>query len=291
MRTDENYSYGVDVTSEVIIAAECAPGGDRIAYLRQDFDETDRQLRIEGAGEPLEFSLPPGTQGITWSPEGDRVAYVTFEPQAGYTLATIDLATGESTEQVRGLGIASSPRWSPDGSRIAFHAPSALVEQIWTYEVDSGAERPTMVTDGDGAFDPEWTPDGQSLIMSAIAEDETFQIFNVDPDTGETEAITSSADIFKRLPRYSPGGDTIAYTGSIVVPQVSRTGDSLHSFGIFLMGDDGSDERPLTADPRENPGAQVDPYLDAILVGWCSPGEWLNDTWTLREPTPTPALQ
>jgi hypothetical protein len=53
----------------------------------------------------------------------------------------------------------------------------------------------------------------------------------------------------------------------------------MHSFGIFLINPDGTGERALTADPRLNPGALVDPYLDAFLLGWCKPGPWLDELW------------
>lgn len=235
--------------------------------------------------------LPAGTQGITWSPDETRIAYLVFVPTEGYVLSTIDVATGESTEQLRGLGVAGTPRWSPDGSRIAFQAPTATTTQIWTYDVDSFAERLTQITNGSGAYDPEWTPDGRHLLASVINEDETFQIYEIDPDTGDATPITNSPDIYKRLPRYSPDGATIAYTGSIIAPSVSRLALSLHSFGVFLMNSDGSNERALTADPRLNPGAGVDPFLDAILIGWCRPGDWLDSSWTLREEEPTAVTQ
>jgi Tol biopolymer transport system component len=287
----DSHVRSVDPTSEVILGAECTTDGSRIAYLRQDFSQTSRELLIEGAGDEQRFSLPPGTQGITWSPDASRLAYVTFAPTEGYTLSTLDFGSGASTEQTRGFGIAGGPRWSPTGTHIAYQAQSGTSTEIWLYEVDSSADRPTQITDRTGVFDPEWSPDGRHLIASAIADDGSFQIFEVDPGTGQATSITSSTDIYKRLPRYSADGETIAYTGSIVAPTVSRSARSLHSFGVFLMSSDGSDERALTADPRLNPGQGVDTYLDAVLIGWCTPGEWLDATWTLREVEPSPAIQ
>lgn len=286
-QTQESFGYGVDPTAEVILTAECTADGSQIAFLRQAFDDTDRQLRIDGERGTREIALPSTTQGLTWSPDGTQIALAEFNPQEGYVISTLDLATGDTTEQLRGLGVAASLRWSSDGTRIAFYAPTALAEQIWLFEVGSGSERPTQLTDGPGAYDPEWTPDGERLILSAIADDLSFQIFELDPDTGETTQITESADIFKRLPRFSPDGGTIAYTGSIVAPQVSRDWGALHSFGVFLMGGDGSNERALTVDPRQNPGEGVDPFLDALLIGWCPEGPWLNDNWTPKEALPT----
>jgi Tol biopolymer transport system component len=274
-----------------VLGAECTRDGSRIAYLRQDFEQTDRELAISGREGEQRFALPAGTQAITWSPDSSRIAYLTYAPTEGYSLSTLDVASGTSTEQVKGVGIAGGPRWSPDGTHIAYQAQFGASTEIWRYEVDSSADRPTQITDGTGAFDPEWSPDGRQLLASAIAEDGSFQIFEVDPETGDMALVTTSSDIFKRLPRYSPDGETIAYTGSIVAPAVSRRASTLHSFGVFLMNSDGSNERALTADPRLNPGQGVDPFLDALLIGWCMPGEWLDATWTLREEEPSPATQ
>lgn len=290
-KSGDSYVHTVDVTSEVILGAECTTDGSRIAYLRQDFEQTDRELLISGSGGQQRFGLPPGTQAITWSPDSSRLAYVTFAPTEGYTLSTLDIASGVSEEQIKGVGVAGGPRWSPNGTQIAYQAQFGTTSEIWLYEVDSFAERPTRITDRAGVFDPEWSPDGRHLVASAVSDDGSFQIFEVDPETGEANSITSSSDIYKRLPRYSPDGETIAYTGSIIAPTVSRSALSLHSFGVFLMNNDGSNERALTADPRLNPGEGVDTFLDALLIGWCTPGEWLDATWTPRDEEPSPVTR
>lgn len=291
--TDSGDSYvrRPDVTSEALLGAECTKDGSKIAYLRQDFEQTDRELLIADDGAEEAFALPPGTQAITWSPDSSRLAYLTYAPTEGYALSTLDIASGTPTEQIRGVGVAGGPRWSPDGTHIAYQAQFGTSTEIWLHEVDSSADRPRQITDGTGTFDPEWSPDGQHLLASAIAKDGSFQIFEIDPETGDMTPVTTSVDIFKRLPRYSPDGETIAYTGSIVAPAVSRTARALHSFGVFLMNSDGSNERALTADPRLNPGQGVDTFLDALLIGWCTPGQWLDATWTLREEEASPVIQ
>lgn len=289
--TGDAYTYSVDPTAEVIISAECTADGSHIAFLRQDFSNTDRELLIVDAAGEQRFALPPGTQSIAWSPDASRIAYLVYAPTIGYTLATIDIATGEETEQIKGIGVAGGLGWSPDGTRLAYQAPFGTTSEIWLYTVDSFVERPDRLTTGPGAFDPEWASDGQHLLASSIADDGSFQIVQIDANTGETTAITDSADIYKRLPRYSPDGGTIAYTGSIIVPTVSRFALAVHSFGVFLMDSDGSNQRALTSDPRLNPGQGVDPFLDAILIGWCRSGDWLDASWTPLEASPTPVIQ
>jgi Tol biopolymer transport system component len=104
----------------------------------------------------------------------------------------------------------------------------------------------------------------------------------MDATTGETEQLTTDQTIYRRGPQFSPNGRIIAFTGSIIAPQVSAVAAALHQFGIFTVNPDGTDENPVTVDPRTNPGA-VDNNLNAYLLGWCARGPWLDDLWKLEE--------
>jgi Tol biopolymer transport system component len=56
-----------------------------------------------------------------------------------------------------------SPRFSPDGSRLAFAVRSIVGGNIWTYDFASGLRtRITTGTEWNAA--PEWTPDGKRLL-------------------------------------------------------------------------------------------------------------------------------
>ncbi|MEK7248668.1 MAG: hypothetical protein AAB092_09385, partial [Chloroflexota bacterium] len=101
--------------------------------------------------------------------------------------------------------------------------------------------------------------------------------------SGDVTQLTQDESIYRREPQFSPDGDLIAFTGSIIAPGVSAVAVMLHQFGIFTVKPDGTNEAPVTADPRTNPGAVVDPYLNAYLLGWCAPGPWLDDLWVLEE--------
>jgi serine/threonine-protein kinase len=60
------------------------------------------------------------------------------------------------------------PRYSPDGSRIAFGVAGRAGLDIWTIELSSGAlER---LTDGEGNDRPEWSADGRRVLYSSARE-------------------------------------------------------------------------------------------------------------------------
>ncbi len=291
--TDESYTYVVDFNNEVIVDAGCSADGSRMAFVRQPFSSRERQLDIHGEGAPAEpISLPSTTQAFAWSPDGARMAFVRYEGiEQAHTVVVMDVASGNEEELTSGPDFAGSPTFSPDGSRIAYYIQRISDGDTQVFTIPTGGGDPEQVSSGDLQwYDPNWSPDGSKLLVAGLRT-EDFQLYEIDPESGETSQLTES-DIFKRGAKYSPGGELIAYTGSIVLAQVAvRPSASLHSFGIFLLNADGSDERAFTADPRLNPGAAVDPYLDANFIGWCTRGPWLDDTWTPFTPTTAPPQQ
>lgn len=292
LATGDSIGHPVDFTNEVVVWAACSPDGGHMAFLRQYFDRTTRTLEVAGQSGSQEFELPATTQGFDWSPDGSRIVYTEFDGSTNmHKMSILDLATGETTELTSGEAIAGTPAWSPDGDVIAFDIGDILATSSEIYLIDpDGGEPQHIDITADGQWrDPAWAPDGR-LLVAGLADGKQ-QLYLIPTTGGEPEAVTDSGDIFKGAPKYSPDGSEIAYTGSIILAQASAVAMKLHSFGIFLVNPDGSDERSLTADPRLNPGAQVDPYLDAYLLGWCVPGAWIDDSWgpVEAQPTPVPA--
>jgi dipeptidyl aminopeptidase/acylaminoacyl peptidase len=95
------------------------------------------------------------------SPDGKWVAYQITVPDLAANrnrtqIYLIPVAGGEPKQLTSGTANASTPRWSPDGSRIAFVTGG----QIWTMDA-SGASPRQLTTLSTGAADPVWSPDGK----------------------------------------------------------------------------------------------------------------------------------
>lgn len=287
--TAKTYHNPIDATKEVIVQTRCTNDGSRIAYLKQIFDHaTTREIIIRGSNAPAQpLTVSALVQWIAWSPDGHKLAMVEWNGQTKEGKLNIyDVDTGQQTTILDGNQYIGNIGWSPNGDRLAFYLQSEDFRQadIYTLKIDGSDKKQLTPSDGELIWlDPAWSADG-TWIVAAGAATETVQLYRIDAESGATTPLTSSNDIYKRNPFFSPDGSLIAFTGSVVLPQVSVSLDHLHQFAIFTTNPDGTDERALTADPRGTTPGPNDPYLNAYMLGWCAPGPWLDDLWEEAEP-------
>ena len=100
------------------------------------------------------------------SPKKDLVAYtitdINFDANRGVAQIYVVPLAGGNPRQITSGNAASSPRWSPDGSKIAFIRD----DQIWT--IDLASEALQQITNiSTGAGDPVWSPDGKWLAFAS----------------------------------------------------------------------------------------------------------------------------
>lgn len=101
------------------------------------------------------------------SPDGRWVAYVVtgMDKTANHgttQIYLIPIEGGEPRQLTKGAESADSPRWSPDGKRLAFITSQDDGSQIWTMDVQSG-EMKKLTGISTEAGDPVWSPDGKML--------------------------------------------------------------------------------------------------------------------------------
>jgi Tol biopolymer transport system component len=151
---------------------------------------------------------------IAFSPDGKWIAYIAY-PEMTLWKCRPDLSDKMQLTfpPVRAYG----PRWTPDGSRIAFM--DAQFHRPWKASLlsASGGDSPRAVEPSnpdavDG--DPTWTPDGKSIIFGRVASggEGKHAIYRVDLNTGNLTEIPGSEGIDS--PRLSTDGRYIvALTG------------------------------------------------------------------------------
>ncbi len=146
-----------------------------------------------------------------WSPTGEWVA---FQSYAGGTFHIwIMQPDGSGVRQLTfGHGDDREPRFSPDGTRIAFSSDRAFqgTYDIWVVEVATGAlTRWTSATTDE--FEPDWVPGGTEIayVVGTGATGTTIQA----SDAAGTVRTLATALPGTRVnsPAVSPDGTSVAY--------------------------------------------------------------------------------
>jgi dipeptidyl aminopeptidase/acylaminoacyl peptidase len=119
------------------------------------------------------------------SPDGRTIAYVRksndiMTDRARGTIWLIDVATGQQRPLVAAPGSYYSPRWSPDGSRLAYVGAESGSPQMYVRWMTSGeSARVTGLPDSPGAI--AWSPDGRRLAYTMFVPDEAPKLGSAPP--------------------------------------------------------------------------------------------------------------
>jgi len=242
-----------------------------------------RAITIE---DLLEFRIANDPQ---MAPDGSRVACAVTTadaPSNGYrTHLWVVPLDGAPWQLTAAAARDTGPRWSPDGTRVAFVSDRGGTKQIWVIAAGGGEAR--AVTSGKlSPAELAWSPDGRWIAFvgkpePGAAEDDSDvrvisrlrykqdgegfwdgrwkQLFVVAADGGAARQVTDGE--YDHLgPAWSPDGRSLAYTGS-ASPDADLTGAS----DVWVVPvDGGAPPRRLTdgRGPAQSPswspdGAQI----------------------------------
>lgn len=242
------------LTSEPSGALEfsVSPNGAEIAYnvYHPDGHADLRVVDVEtGVARPLYEDKFARAGLLAWSPAGDVIAWErsalsqssaqTGLPAVGqpriWLLTTDGKPVGPAGRQE---GVFFRPVWSPAGDRLAFAdgVNSAIVVFNFT---DSPVSIPA---DTDGIL--SWSPDGEHLLIGALSDESPpRQLINrVQLKTLTTQRLTPvDTRLHDSNATYSPDGRLIGFV---------RSANGFANSQLWLMNADGSEQRPLTEDPK-----------------------------------------
>jgi len=187
------------------------------------------------------------------SPDGRRVAFVvtTLSEEKDQYLSQIwmvETAGGEPRRFTAGPKRDTAPRWSPDGTRLAFISERDRQPKAQLYVMPADGGEPTRLTDlKHGVADPVWSPDGTHL--ACIARVGGWQ----EPEREEERQESKPARVITAL-KYQANGEGFIYDRR---PH------------IFVIAVDGGEARQLTegdfadADPAWSPDGRLLAFTSA----------------------------
>ena len=157
------------------------------------------------------------------------------------------------------------PRYSPDGTKIAFVSGRSGTQEIWLCASDGS--NPVRLTSMGGpiVIGPQWSPDGRRIAFFATTGPAGTYVTHVaDADDGRSSRVTRTEGELEALPAWSWDGRSLYLTSG-------RSG----SLQIWKMRLDGEEPVQLTkgggAEASESPDGRVIYYTKVAEIG---PGLW-----------------
>jgi dipeptidyl aminopeptidase/acylaminoacyl peptidase len=275
------------ITLKTIGGTQISPDGKWVAYTVTygDFkpDAFVTQIWIANADTGKSYQLTRGDKSSTaprWSPDGQRLAFLSNRVEDKNQLFLIDPTGGEAQQLTKSETAISNFAWSEDGKMIAYTATEPPAQplkdrkehygdyevvhagyshvHIWTIDVAEAMKAPvpgkqrTKKTD----FSVEafsWSPDGSSIVFGATLNPDLIQ-----GTTGDIYLLKLSDDSVKKIvdqpgpdnnPRFSPDGKQIVFS--------SAMGQKLFfasNFRVAIVGLDGGKPHSLSDSFDEIPG-------------------------------------
>ncbi|MBN1396615.1 MAG: PD40 domain-containing protein [Bacteroidetes bacterium] len=219
-----------------------SPQGDKIAFISDRGDYFDVFLMSALDGEILgkivsgqktnDFEeLHLLTPGITWSPDGKKIA-LAVKSGGHDAIITVDVESGSREKFEFDLDGIFSVHWSNDSSTLVFVGVKIPQSDIYLYNMET-KELKDLTNDIFSDMDPVFSNDGKTVFFvsdrgdmispSLVPEDfriwdyESGQtdIYSLDISTGVIHRITTQPNGSKSSPVPSPDGKRILYISDI----------------------------------------------------------------------------
>jgi dipeptidyl aminopeptidase/acylaminoacyl peptidase len=191
-----------------------SPDGKRLAYISGAEGSPQMYVRWMDTGQTaLITNLQKGPGSLTWSPDGQWIAFTMFVPKEKEPLAKPP-AKPEGAEWAPPVKVIDTVVYRADGEGFL----ESGYTHVFVVPAEGGTPRQLTQGDFDNGGRLSWTPDSRRIVFAANrAPDWEYQpveseVFSVDVDTGELKQLTS-----RNGPDYgadvSPDGKHVAYIG------------------------------------------------------------------------------
>lgn len=228
----------------------------RIAYvvIRKAADGQKRYILevadMDGDNPRPMLNSPEPVMSLSWSPDGKKIAYVSFENRhAGIFLQ--DVLSGSRQLLSEFPGINGAPAWSPDGRKMAIVLSKSGSPNI--YVMDMNTHKLTQLThDFYINTEPAWSPDGKTLLFTSNRSGGP-QIYQYNMKSGGVSRITYDGN-YNARPAFTPDGDHVA-----MIHKVS----GLYKIGMLDL--DSGTMRVLTNSSDDSASPSVAPNGSMVL--------------------------
>ncbi|MCO6512151.1 MAG: PD40 domain-containing protein [Aridibacter famidurans] len=219
---------------------EWSPDGSHLAFSRLRMETVDGKRKMTAdvwiakadGTDQTKIGTPELNEFfVSWSPDGDRIAYGGADPETRNGDVYLSKADGTGTKKLTvGSARNSQPAISPDGKRIVFASTrDAEKYQLYSMDLHGGNLKRLTQDDTIAHYNPKWSPDGKRIVFYSEKGDDKDQIWTIAADGSDARLLTKGVghNIF---PGYAPNGRIIFCS--------DRDGDK---GAVYTMKPDGSD--------------------------------------------------
>jgi Tol biopolymer transport system component len=248
-------------------------------------------LSADGTREARLTNHSSDDQIPVWSPDGSRIAFITYRDGSHAALYVMNAdGTGLTRLTTDAFDYVYDHQWMPDGHSLVFVANG----QIYIIGAGGGGLR-QLTHSASNSYAPRPSHDGSRIVFNRFSTTTDVYVINAD-GSGELRLTDGSYNAY--TPRWSPDDHRVVYTGSTGGPaqiyvmdanganQTALTHNGAHNWdpqwspdgsrimfindihrtanAIFLINADGTGERQLTADFINQSGATWSPDGERI---------------------------
>jgi len=233
-----------------------ASDGSSTAIWQADADGSAATLLLDGRG-----LCPGGLSGPDWSPDRSRLSFACRTASGTSSIRILDLSDRTITDLVvlkAPESLDSPPRWSPDGTTIAFDIllagdrDLAAGSLLATVPAAGGAVERIASFDSFAAY-PDWSPDGGRIAfntysLNAVQLPPNSAIRTVRPDGSDSRPVTPDASRLRLgEARWSSDGTELFGVGSVhaTPPRLTRIDASTGSVAVLDIAGREPAPRPI----------------------------------------------
>jgi acylaminoacyl-peptidase len=219
-----------------------SPDGSHLAYVSEKDDRSQLFLRWMDTGQEARLTnLTESPGGISWSPDGQSIAFSMFVARDHGTLFAEMPRKPEGAEWGPPIDVIDHVHYRADGAGYLDEG----YDHLFVIPAEGGTPRQVSSGHADHGGPPEWSADGNSLIISVNRSENLSE----EPNNSDVYLLSLEEGSYTRLTdrfgpdnnvRLSPDGGLIAYTG------YDDTFQGYTVTKLYVMNSDGSNSRLLS---------------------------------------------